>query len=185
MDGSQFLLQSDPLNQDLARRERAYVQEYAKLVKYEESEAKQKSRIKWLDLGDSNTSFYHNSLKERRSRNNILSLTNSDNIKLEEDREIALECVNYYSELFDKPGDAVNEDVFKGVEFVSCIQQCDVPDLIKSVSREEIFLALASIGSSKAPGWTVFPATFSKLAGQWLVITSSRLFKKFSTRPSF
>ncbi|XP_026450979.1 uncharacterized protein LOC113351147 [Papaver somniferum] len=95
-----MLIQSHPIDQDLARREIDYVAEYVKLAKYEESSLKQQSGVKWLNFGDSNTSFFHNSLKERRSRNNILFLYNNENVKVSEDKDIANECVFYYSHLF-------------------------------------------------------------------------------------
>lgn len=40
IDSAQKLLQSELLNQDLARRERQYVNEHAKLRRYEEAGAK-------------------------------------------------------------------------------------------------------------------------------------------------
>ncbi|XP_026396165.1 uncharacterized protein LOC113290792 [Papaver somniferum] len=58
MDSTQLLLQSHPLDHELARRERSYVAEYVKLAKYEESAAKQQSKIKCnLPEESSNTSL--------------------------------------------------------------------------------------------------------------------------------
>ncbi|XP_026377950.1 uncharacterized protein LOC113272312 [Papaver somniferum] len=153
MDTAQVLFQSHPLGSDMARRERQYVVEYVKLAKYEEFVAKKQSRIKWLDLGYSNTSIFHNSLKLRRSKNNILSLYTSENVKLEEDQDIAKECITYYSDLF---GSDLNEEdnstSLSRLRIDAYIQQDDVVDLIKPVTREEVVVALHSIGSSKAPG---------------------------------
>ncbi|XP_026459128.1 uncharacterized protein LOC113359761 [Papaver somniferum] len=150
MDSAQLLLQTHPLDFNLSRRERKYVVEYVKIDKYEEFVAKQQSRIKWLDLGDSNTSFFHNSLKVRRSKNNILSLYNSENVKLEEDQDIAKEYIAYYSDLF---GSDLNEEdnstSLSRLRIDACIQQDDVEDLIKPVTREEVVVALHYIGSSK------------------------------------
>ncbi|XP_026383439.1 uncharacterized protein LOC113278933 [Papaver somniferum] len=74
-----------------AKIEREAVSKYSTLAKYEESMLKQKSMVQWLDLSDSNTSFFHNSLKERKSRNNILTLTSNSGEKLDEDIPIAKE----------------------------------------------------------------------------------------------
>ncbi|XP_026459314.1 uncharacterized protein LOC113359951 [Papaver somniferum] len=129
MECAQFMLQNDPLNSELARRERAYV----------------------------------------RSKNNILSLYNADDVKLEEDNDIAAECITYYTELFNPQEDCnFNEDWFSGIEFNSCIQQIDVPDLVKEVTREEVVFALACIGSNKASGPDGFSSHFFKAS--WEVV---------------
>lgn len=57
--------------------------------------AKEKSKVKWMEVGDSNTRFFHSVLRERRSRNNILILNSRDDIKLEDDRNIGAECVEF------------------------------------------------------------------------------------------
>ncbi|XP_026410904.1 uncharacterized protein LOC113306147 [Papaver somniferum] len=169
MDNAQLLLKSYPLDQELARRERDYVTEYVRLDKYEESVHKQLSRVKWLDLGDANTSFFHNSLKERRSRNNISFFYDNANVKLTEDKG------DFY-------GDFLN------LRFEACVQQEDVADLIKPVTREEMVIALNSIGSSKAPSRDGFSSHFFKtswsIVGDELVavvqkkITKSKLLKE-------
>lgn len=43
-----------------------------------ESMYKQKSRINWLNLGDLNTSYFHNMMKFMQNRNSISSLTSDD-----------------------------------------------------------------------------------------------------------
>ncbi|XP_026396164.1 uncharacterized protein LOC113290791 [Papaver somniferum] len=183
MDSTQLLLQSHPLDHELARRERSYVAEYVKLAKYEESAAKQQSRIKWLDLVDSNTSFFHNSTKERRSRNNILNLYNNENVKLVDDLDIEKECINYYSDLFcsNLPEESSNTSLCN-LSFNACIQRDDVGELIKLVTREEIVASLHSIGYSKAPGPDGFSSHFFKscwpLVGYDLVVVVQNFFHK-------
>ncbi|XP_026399494.1 uncharacterized protein LOC113295371 [Papaver somniferum] len=149
---SQAQLQSDPLNQDLASRERDYVYEYVRLAKFEESAVNQKSRIQWLNLGDTNSSFFHNSLKVRISKNNILALYNNVNEKLEEDQDIAKEFVDFYINLFGEKNGVTSVDPFIDINFGACIQQDDVEYLVKQLTREEIVEALDTIGSSKSPG---------------------------------
>ncbi|XP_050218932.1 uncharacterized protein LOC126669490 [Mercurialis annua] len=71
-------LQLDPLNYILFEEEKAMNKHLRKLIYYEESFYKQRSRIQWLRLGDSNTKFFHNSIKQRRTKNNI-SIIKLDN----------------------------------------------------------------------------------------------------------
>ncbi|XP_026459646.1 uncharacterized protein LOC113360345 [Papaver somniferum] len=137
-------VKASPLCPILVRKEKVVVQHYAKVARYEESMKKQRSRVQWLDLDDSNTHFFDNSLKERRSRNNILSLTSREGNVLVDDKEIALECISFLSDLYDEKG-AVNTKV-----------------------EDEIVAALSSIGSSKAPGPDGFSSHFFKVC--WTII---------------
>ncbi|KAJ6287645.1 hypothetical protein OIU78_001692 [Salix suchowensis] len=68
---------SDPLNDHLRNIERARAQDYAALLRDEESFFKQRSRIQWLQMGDRNTGFFHKTLLHRQSRNSIHSITTS------------------------------------------------------------------------------------------------------------
>ncbi|XP_026399752.1 uncharacterized protein LOC113295636 [Papaver somniferum] len=163
MQNVQKQVRDSPLCPQLARNERVVVQKYVTLVKYEESMLKQKSRVQWLDLGDSNSSFFFNSVKERRSRNNILTLTSSSGEVLDEDEPIARECINFYSELFDEHDTKTSKsDIIDNLNFSSLVNPSAAADLIKEVTRDEIFIALSSIGSNKAPGHDGFSSHFFK-----------------------
>lgn len=67
-------LQEDPLNQTLLNEERVIVNQYRMLLKQEEELYKQKLRVNWIKFGDSNTKYFHNSMKVRNARNKIVSL---------------------------------------------------------------------------------------------------------------
>lgn len=145
------------------------VQHYAKVARYEESMKKQISRVQWLDLGDSNTHFFRNYLKERRSMNIILSLTSrEDNVPVD-DREIALECIYFFSELYDEQGVVdTNVDLIEDLHFDKVITEDSKLDLIKPVSRDEVVASLSSIGSNKASGPDGFSSHSFKFC--WTVI---------------
>ncbi|XP_050233116.1 uncharacterized protein LOC126681613 [Mercurialis annua] len=64
-------IQKDPLNNHLLEEERAVAFYLMFLLRSKESFYKQKSRIQWLQLGDSNTKYFHNSIKQRRVRSSI------------------------------------------------------------------------------------------------------------------
>lgn len=51
-------------------------QEALRIDCLEEEEAKQKSRINWLRLGDKNTAYFHKKIKQMRILNNISTLKN-------------------------------------------------------------------------------------------------------------
>ncbi|XP_057811497.1 uncharacterized protein LOC131025722 [Salvia miltiorrhiza] len=71
---------------------------------------KQKSRIRWLNDGDRNTSFFHNSIKARRKQLIIPQLKIDGMDSFDQD-EIAAHIVRYFSNLFaDSTGSAVTID---------------------------------------------------------------------------
>ncbi|XP_026384721.1 uncharacterized protein LOC113280291 [Papaver somniferum] len=106
-----------------------------------------------MDVGDSNSKFFFNSLKERRSRNNILALTSRTGEKLEEDKDIAGECVDFFISLFDSSVDLDETNaVIKDLRFDNLVSEADAQSLMRPITRDEIIEALAAIHSSKAPG---------------------------------
>ncbi|XP_026433567.1 uncharacterized protein LOC113331007 [Papaver somniferum] len=167
MQCAQEKVQKSPFYPVVAKIEREVVSKYSTLTKYEESMLKQKSRVQWLDLGDSNNSFFHNSIKERRSMNNILTLTSTSGEQLDEDIPIAKECIDLYSLLFDELKiKNCDTSIFDSLNFNHVVDQYTANDLIRDVTRDEIIFALSTIGSNKAPGQDGFSSHFSKLVGQ-------------------
>lgn len=69
------------------------------LANLEEEEAKQKSRLQWLKLGDRNNSFFHKRIKQRINRNSICKLVYSQGTEYLGDKEIGDHVVDYYSDL--------------------------------------------------------------------------------------
>ncbi|XP_050229090.1 uncharacterized protein LOC126678227 [Mercurialis annua] len=95
-------LQLDPMNNILLEEERVIYIHLRGLMICEESFYKQKSRVQWLNLGDSNTKFFHNSIKQRRSRNNI-AMIKLDNGEIINNRDkIHEEMKKFYKNMFSK-----------------------------------------------------------------------------------
>ena len=63
---------------------------------------KKKSWVDWLQEGDRNTTFLHNTVKARRSGNSITSLVSTSGDQLFSKEEISLEATRYFSQLFSK-----------------------------------------------------------------------------------
>nr|GEU28761.1 hypothetical protein [Tanacetum cinerariifolium] len=64
-------LDADPTNQDLRDDEAVYVRAFTKALIMQERFLKQKAKIEWLKVGDSNSAYFHKSVRGRTSRNRI------------------------------------------------------------------------------------------------------------------
>ncbi|XP_026458826.1 uncharacterized protein LOC113359402 [Papaver somniferum] len=148
----QTSLQERPLCVDIARQERQAVHTYIKLCRCDESLDQQKYKVKWMESGDSNVKFFYNSIRERKSRNNILILHARSGEKLEDDKLIDRECVDFYEYLFNPKESEVNtSDIFGSLQFENLLQQEDCEQLMVPVTRDEVVWALSSIHFSKSP----------------------------------
>ncbi|XP_070015409.1 uncharacterized protein [Nicotiana sylvestris] len=76
--------------------ERTTKLELEKWLMVEESIMKQKSRVQWLNLGDSNTVFYHACMKNRQARNNIGRLIDSNGDIVQNPEEVKAKILNFY-----------------------------------------------------------------------------------------
>ena len=110
----------------------------------------QRSRISWLKYGDKNTKFFHSKATQRRRRNHIQGVKNSDGIWVEEMEEIANVAITYFENLFN-PGACDQID-----NCLSVVQQKLTPNMQQILSSDftadEIKAALFQMGPTKAPG---------------------------------
>ena len=122
---------------------------------------KQKSRVDWLQEGDRNTAFFHNTVKARRFRNSITSLVSTIGDQLFSKEEISLEATSYFSHLFSK-----EEPISLGETraILNCIPHLVSSsmnrDLLKPIMLEELEKVVFSMKKGKAPGPDGFPIEF-------------------------
>ncbi|GJV38923.1 sodium/hydrogen exchanger 6 [Tanacetum coccineum] len=100
----------------------------------EESFLRQKSKIEWLNAGDSNTAYFHKIVKSKCARNRIEMVRDSSNV-LHEGNTVASAFVSHYEQ-------------FLGIE--------------GTTTPLDDHGALFSMGDDKAPGPDVFTAAFFK-----------------------
>ncbi|XP_019235812.1 PREDICTED: uncharacterized protein LOC109216136 [Nicotiana attenuata] len=96
---------------------------------------RQKSRAIWLAYGDSNTKFFHATLKARQARNRISFIFIEHGIQLHEPALIQKEFIGFFQNLLGKAA-------------------VEIPCLDPTISRDR--------PSDKAPGIDGFPAEFFK-----------------------
>ncbi|KAL5791779.1 hypothetical protein ACOSP7_000373 [Xanthoceras sorbifolium] len=62
---------------------------------------RQRSRATWLKAGDKNSKFFHAKASQRRRRNKINGILDSDGVWKEKEADIARVVSDYYNKLFD------------------------------------------------------------------------------------
>ena len=122
---------------------------------------KQKSRIDWLQEGDRNTAFFHNSVKARRFGNTLSSLVLTDGTQISSCEGISRAAVNYFSDLFTR------EDPSAGPEqqdILDCIPHLVSPEmnaiLLSPILLPELEKVVFNMKKGKAPGPDGFPIEF-------------------------
>lgn len=128
----------------------------------EESFLKQKSRLKWLKEGDSNTRFFHKTVKSNLSRNIIHHLRLEDNTKVTEVAQLKSMVEQFYFNLLGSPNTAVDP---YSVDTIRSLHpfRCGAPlatKLSRLPSSQEIKEAVFSLPDNKAPGPDGFSAEF-------------------------
>ncbi|CAH2036045.1 unnamed protein product, partial [Thlaspi arvense] len=93
----QLLTSPNPL---LANEERNTHQRWNALLKAEEKFFRQRSRVKWLHLGDRNTSFYHKMVTMCLSKNHIYFLRNVQGQRLASSAELKQYAAEYFMSIF-------------------------------------------------------------------------------------
>lgn len=84
----------------LFEHEQKLITDFSKALVEEECNLKQKSRIKWLQLGDDgNNKFFYNACKSRWNCNKKNSLKNSDDIEKTSHKDMADIAINFYKDL--------------------------------------------------------------------------------------
>jgi len=96
--GVQDLLMISQTDLLLAQEEKLLA-EFDIILEQEETLWFQKSREKFLALGDRNTSFFHTSTVIRRRRNKIEALKNGDDRWITDTKELESLALDYYQKL--------------------------------------------------------------------------------------
>ncbi|KAL4201676.1 hypothetical protein AMTRI_Chr02g259790 [Amborella trichopoda] len=133
---------------------------YLATLKKEELFWFQRSRVKWLKVGDQNTAFFHRIANCRR-RENMISTIKVDNSFLTQPDEIENAILNYFMSLIF---------ALVGLKpWMTTLDFLSVPDLWSSelekrFTVEEISSAIDQLAKDKAPGPMDFPLAHLNLS---------------------
>ncbi|GJU82334.1 hypothetical protein Tco_1284699 [Tanacetum coccineum] len=161
VDKVQKDLDMDPFNINLREEEAAYVQAFNEALIMEERFLKQKAKIEWLRVGDSNSAYFHKSVKSRVSRSRINVISNSEGIVFSGD-QVANAFVSHYEEFLGHKGQ--HSDLNTLNLFPNKLDPEDALNMIRPVTQKEVKDAMFSMGNDKSPGPDGFTAAFFKEA---------------------
>jgi hypothetical protein len=158
------MLGDDDLDLEDTRRE-GLNKEFWRQLHFKESLLKQKSRMKWVKEGDSNSRYFHESIKSRRRRNQLVALKEGDNW-IQGVSEIKAFVKNFFADNFgerweDRPN-------LNGIHFQSLSIDENIM-LTAPFTIEEVREAIWSCDGNKCPGPDGFNFNFYKVC--WDIIS--------------
>ncbi|KAJ9535674.1 hypothetical protein OSB04_un001171 [Centaurea solstitialis] len=166
LDAIQLACDLDPSNNDLLDDLAHLLLAYERALIDENSFLRQRAKVTWLREGDINTRFFHNAVKEKRGRNVIRAIQDSDGNFVFDD-DVSTVLVNHFQAFLGMENPNVVADVPTDL-FANRLSLANSLDMIRPITDEEIKHALFSIGNDKAPGADGFSAKFFKKA--WPII---------------
>ncbi|XP_026399699.1 uncharacterized protein LOC113295582 [Papaver somniferum] len=119
---------------------------------------KQKSRNKWLVEGSSNSSFFHNSIRMRKSSNTISELVDMNGTCLKNYEQLRNHVVQFYEDKFNGQDPVIEGDLFDFEHASISVEESNAMDMIPS--PEEIKQAVFDLSADSAPGPDGFSGCF-------------------------
>ncbi|KAG7591715.1 Zinc finger CCHC-type [Arabidopsis thaliana x Arabidopsis arenosa] len=149
------------LNQtdDLLRKEETLIKEFDVVLEQEELVWFQKSREKWIALGDRNTKYFHTSTIIRRSRNRVEMLKNEEGRWSSDQIELEKLAVDYYTRLYSMDDVEAVVERLPADGFVTLTRE-EVLELNRPFISMEVEKSMRSMGRFKAPGPDGFQPVF-------------------------
>ncbi|XP_049381299.1 uncharacterized protein LOC125845827 [Solanum stenotomum] len=141
----------DQATGDLVEQEKEIMMKLEKWSIIEESALRQKSRTRWIQLGDANNKYFSAIIKERTQKKQIRCITSLTGQVMYEPQDIQNEFVQFYKGLMGSSVTtlpAIDVQVMKRGPTLSRQQRID---LCADITEEEITTGLQSIGNDKAP----------------------------------
>ncbi|XP_071740587.1 uncharacterized protein [Rutidosis leptorrhynchoides] len=151
---------------DIHKKESEVLKSYNEILLEEESLLKQKAKIEWLRVGDSNSAYFHRVVKGRSNRNRIETVTDSHG-NLLEGAAVPIAFVQHYENFLGTS--VVCEEVLDpGSLFTNRVTPQHARNMIHPITVQEVKDAVFGIGDNKSPGPDGFTAAFFKEA--WDII---------------
>lgn len=128
------------------------------LWKQEEAYWGQRSRVRWLQEGDRNTSFFHASTVQRRERNRIVRIKDSEGRWIEGHDEVMAAIHSFYKDVYKAEEYSGNYEMLEDIPHLVTLDMKE--SLAAEVKEDDIREAVFSLGATKAPGPDGFNGLF-------------------------
>ncbi|XP_062114713.1 uncharacterized protein LOC133825835 [Humulus lupulus] len=143
----QEAIQQQPFCELLIEDEREARQEYKVVYKAYLSFLLQNAKLNWVKEGDTNTAIFHASLRARRARNRIYSITDMEGKWVEKQDQVSHDFLNFYKDLLGSKM-AKRKSVFTSLVSHGTIlneqqQRLMVQNYTKEEVKEAIFMCEA------------------------------------------
>ena len=151
------------------RKVKELTEKLGEIWKREEKYWYQRFRIKWLNYGDKNTKFFHQSTIQRRRQNKVVRVKGEEGEWIEEEGRIIEKFQNFYKKLFTE---GEMKDCREVLENVPRMVTAEMNErLVKEVNENEIRTLVFELGAVKAPG----PDRFNRVFYQkyWEIVKES------------
>ncbi|GKA40583.1 hypothetical protein Tco_0733176 [Tanacetum coccineum] len=159
LDEVQKAIDIDPSNRALRDEETTYIYLFNEAKIDEERFLRQKAKIEWLEVGESNSAYFHKSIKSRNQRSRIDVITTADDIVVSGNSVPDVFVSNYESFL----GTYMEcEDLNINGLFHKQVSENSNANMVRGVTNEEIKKAMFDIGNDKAPGPDGYTLVFFK-----------------------
>ncbi|GJW36240.1 protein LAZ1 [Tanacetum coccineum] len=159
LDEVQKALDKNPNDVNLRDEEATYVQALTEAKLDEERFLKQKAKIEWLEVRDSNSAFFHKSVKSGNRSSRIEVIRGADNVEVT-GTLVADVFVTHYQQFLGTSRDC--EDLDTQGLFINRISDESSHDMVRHVTNNEVKQAMFSIGDDRAPGPDGFTSAFFK-----------------------
>ncbi|KAF9595536.1 hypothetical protein IFM89_000624, partial [Coptis chinensis] len=90
------LLHDDPPNCELAHKENEAREAFMVISRMEEADLKQRTDCLWMQYGDKNTSYFHNTIKERKPHRKIWTIVDRQGQAQHDHEAVAQMFIDYY-----------------------------------------------------------------------------------------
>nr|GEV51084.1 hypothetical protein [Tanacetum cinerariifolium] len=152
-------IDQDPSNTALRDDEAAYIQAFNEAKIDEGRFLRQQVKLEWLEVGDSNSAYFHKSIKSRNQRSRIDVVTTADNV------DVTGSCVSdvfvSHYESFLGTNMACDDLNTTGL-FNKKVSVASNANMIRLVTNDEIKRVMFDIGDDKASGPDGYTSAFFK-----------------------